>query len=181
MGGSRDSGSDNPGDQNTYNPENGKTTEKKKKNILQNIADKSPVLNLLKNNPISKKTEQVNRDFFNTKVKAAGKSKYNNYEDYIRARGRGEVDAYGREVSNRGNDNNQNTSSTKMASGVVTNTGTVIAPSNAEISQASSTTMSADEISIANKKKGRTDTIMTSAGGLGESNNLNIKKKTLGV
>ena len=36
--------------------------------------------------------EKVNRDFFDTKVKKAGKSKYDNYEDYIKARGRGEVD-----------------------------------------------------------------------------------------
>jgi hypothetical protein len=41
--------------------------------------------------------------------------------------------------------------------------------------------MSSDEILLANKKKGRKDTIMTSASGLGESNILNTKKKTLGV
>tara|TARA_R100000963_G_C4639013_1_gene102765 strand:- start:925 stop:1461 length:537 start_codon:yes stop_codon:yes gene_type:complete len=178
MGGAREDTSGGSGDHRTSIKKNSMV----KKNPLSKIVKGGGVvLNLIKNNPISDKTEQVNRDFFNTKVKAAGKSKYNNYEDYIKARGRGEVDAYGREVSNRGNDNNQTTSNTKMASGVATNTGTVIAPSNAEISQASSTTLSTDEISIANKKKGRTDTIMTTAGGLGESNNLNIKKKRLGA
>ena len=57
--------------------------------------------------PIRKKTEDVNRKFYEEKVLPSGKSKYKNYEDYIRARGRGEVDAYGREISKSDNNNNQ--------------------------------------------------------------------------
>ena len=52
---------------------------KKPKNTLQKIAEKSPVLNLLKNNPISKKTEEINRKFYKEKVVPAGKSKAPNY------------------------------------------------------------------------------------------------------
>ena len=55
--------------------------------------------------PFRDSTEKVNRKFFEEKVKPAGKSKYDTYEDYIRARGRGEVDAYGREIKSTGNDN----------------------------------------------------------------------------
>tara|TARA_B100001287_G_C22606782_1_gene493109 strand:- start:26 stop:619 length:594 start_codon:yes stop_codon:yes gene_type:complete len=52
------------------------------------------------------KGEEVNRKFFKEKVQPAGTSKYNTYEDYIRARGRGEVDAYGREISKSDNGGN---------------------------------------------------------------------------
>ena len=126
----------------------------------------------------------MNRNFFDTKVKKAGKSKYDTYEDYIKARGRGEVDAYGREITNSGggNDNNQtvlNTEATQqVASGVVTNNTT--APTNAEITQAQSTNMSGDEILVANKKKGRSETILNSSQGLGNST-ANTTKKTLGA
>jgi hypothetical protein len=98
-------------------------------------------------------------------------------------RNAGLTDAYGNPKP-RGGGGGNNNNATQMASGVVTNTGTVAAPTNAEVAQAQSTnatTMSSDEILLANKKKGRKDTIMTSASGLGESNILNTKKKTLGV
>ena len=52
-------------------------------------------------------------------------------------------------------------------------------PTKAEISQATATTMSADETLLATNKKGRSQNILTSATGLGGTN-LNIKKKTLG-
>ena len=54
------------------------------------------------------------------------------------------------------------------------------APTNAEVTQASSTTMSADEILVANKKKGRSQTILNTADGLGNST-ANTMKKTLGA
>ena len=72
-------------------------TQTKKKNILEKIAEKSPTLNFIK--MITKPGEKVNREYFDTKVKPSGKSKYNTYEDYIRARSKGEVDAYGREIT----------------------------------------------------------------------------------
>jgi hypothetical protein len=147
----------------------------KKKNVLEKVVENS----FLTNNPLSKHTEKVNRDFFENKVKKAGKSKYDNYEDYIRARGRGEVDAYGREITNTGgNDNNNQPILTSATETLPANNMT--APTNAEVTQASSTTMSADEILVANKKKGRSQTILNTADGLGNST-ANTMKKTLGA
>ena len=87
---------------------------------------------------------------------------------------------------NRDDNNNQtvlatNTEATKQvaSSGVVTNNG-VIAPTNAEVTQAQSTDMSADQILVANKKKGRSQTILNKAQGLGSST-ANTTKKTLGA
>ena len=89
-----------------------------------------------------------------------------------------------------GSDNNPilstNTEATKQvaSSGIVTNTG-IVAPTTAEVSQATatdatSTLMSDAEISVANKKKGRSTTILNRATGLGNSS-LNTTKKTLGA
>jgi hypothetical protein len=88
--------------------------------------------------------------------------------------------------NNGGNDNpilSTNTEATNQvaSSGIVTNTGIVApAPTTAEVSQATSTMMSDAEISVANKKKGRSTTILSRATGLGNSN-LNTTKKTLGA
>jgi len=86
----------------------------------------------------------------------------------------------------RDNDNDNsilstNTAATKQvaSSGIVTNTG-IVAPTTAEVSQATSTMMSDAEVSVANKKKGRSTTILNRATGLGNSN-LNTTKKTLGA
>ncbi len=84
-----------------------------------------------------------------------------------------------------GNNNNPilstNTEATKQvaSSGIVTNNG-IVAPTTAEVSQATSTMMSDAEISVANKKKGRSTTILSRATGLGNSS-LNTTKKTLGA
>lgn len=56
----------------------------------------------------------------------------------------------------------------------------VTAPTNAEITQAQSTEMSADQILLANKKKGRLETILQTAQGLGDST-ANTTKKKLGA
>ena len=87
--------------------------------------------------------------------------------------------------NNGGSDNNPilstNTEATKQvaSSGIVTNNG-IVAPTTAEVSQATSTMMSDAEVSVANKKKGRSTTILNRATGLGNSN-LNTTKKTLGA
>jgi len=98
-------------------------------------------------------------------------------------RNQGLTDAYGN--PKMGGRDDDNTNYAVPTSGIITNAGLVTnnttAPTNSEITQAQSTTMSADEISVANKKKGRTENIMTTASGLGSSNILNTKKKTLGV
>ena len=99
-----------------------KTTDKFgypiKKNTIQKIADKSPVLNLIKNNPFSKKTEQVNREYYDTKVKNYSGNTKGTYEDYIRSRGRGEVDAMGRTISNDGGNNNNQAVETPLKAGI---------------------------------------------------------------
>lgn len=82
----------------------GKDGKPKKKNILEKVVENS----FLTNNPLSKKSEEVNRKYFEETVKPAGKSIYDNYEDYIRARGSGEVDAYGRKITNTGGGNDNN-------------------------------------------------------------------------
>ena len=101
--------------------------------------------------------EEVNRKFFEEKVKPAGKSKYSNYEDYIRARGRGEVDAYGRTVSKSDNGRATDTG------GQVVQAPEVTAPTTAEVSQAT-TTKAEDPIELRKRRakaKGRSPTIMT--------------------
>jgi len=120
------------------------------------------------------KGEEVNRKFFEEKVKPAGKSKYDTYEDYIRARGRGEVDAYGRTVTQRDNGGGNQ---------VVTAPTEVIAqaPTTAEVSQSEATEASAPE-DIATKKRkvkraGRSPTILT--GVTGATGGLTLGKKSL--
>ena len=60
------------------------------------------------------------------------------------------------------------------------NNNATTAPTNAEVTQAQSTNMSGDEILVANKKKGRSETILNSSQGLGNST-ANTTKKTLGA
>jgi len=118
--------------------------------------------------PIRKKTEDVNRKFYEEKVLPSGKSKYKNYEDYIRARGRGEVDAYGREISKSDNNNNQVVQAPKTTS---IETVKVTSPTTAEVSQSKATEAKAVEDSIEERKrkvkaKGRSPTILTGVTGV---------------
>ena len=125
------------------------------------------------------KGEEVNRKFFEEKVKPAGKSKYDTYEDYIRARGRGEVDAYGRTVTQRDNGGgNQVVQAPTDA--------TMTAPTTAEVSQSSATdatdasTIDTDDptyIKRKNKRQGRSLTILTSSKGV--SDGLTLGKRSL--
>ena len=79
-----------------------------------------------------------------------------------------------------GNDNNNNNQPILEASIPEQGMEPITAPSNAEITQAQSTDMSADQILLANKKKGRSQTILNSSQGLGSSTT-NTTKKTLGA
>ena len=125
------------------------------------------------------KGEEVNRKFFEEKVKPAGKSKYDTYEDYIRARGRGEVDAYGRTVTQRDNGGgNQVVQAPTDA--------TMTAPTTAEVSQSSATdatdaaTVDTDDptyIKRKTKRQGRSLTILTSS--KGASDGLTLGKRSL--
>ena len=144
-----------------------KTTDKFgypiKKNTIQKIADKSPVLNLIKNNPFSKKTEEVNRKFYNEKVVPAGKSKAPNYETYMKNRLAGKTDAYGNTINNQGGGSENNTISQVTAS----------APTVAEVDQATTDTSATEtaETTEANrllkiKKKGRSQSIISGSQGV---------------
>ena len=125
------------------------------------------------------KGEEVNRKFFEEKVKPAGKSKYDTYEDYIKARGRGEVDAYGRTVTQRDNGGgNQVVQAPTDA--------TMAAPTTAEVSQSSATdatdaaTVDTDDptyIKRKTKRQGRSLTILTSS--KGTSDGLTLGKRSL--
>jgi len=91
--------------------------------------------------------------------------------------------------NNRDDNNNSilstNTEATKQvaSSGIVTSTG-MVAPTTAEVSQATATdassSYSSDATLLANNKKGRRSTILAKAKGLGDSN-LNTTKRTLGA
>ena len=118
--------------------------------------------------------EEVNRKFFEEKVKPAGKSKYDTYEDYIRARGRGEVDAYGREIKSTGDGGNQVVQAPPVATTMPVGTPTAV-----EISQ-SEATKAEDPIELRKRKakaRGRSPTIMT--GVTGATGSLTLGKPSL--
>jgi hypothetical protein len=79
--------------------------------------------------------------------------------------------------NNRPEDNNQ---PILEASAQTLPANNVTAPTNAEVTQAQSTDMSADQILLANKKKGRSQTILNNSQGLGDST-LQTTKKKLGA
>jgi hypothetical protein len=141
------------------------------KNFVEKYIDNSPILN----NPITRKTEQVNRDFFENKVKKAGKSKYDNYEDYIRARGRGEVDAYGREITNTGGGNNQPAQETIIKKNIG---GSEVQTTQAKIDEQRAKN---DEYDIRKvKKEGRKRYTLTSSKGVTQvSDDYSLGKKSL--
>ena len=148
----------------------------KKKNILERVVEGSPTVKVVK--AILKPGEKVNREYFETTVKPAGTSKYSNYEDYIRARSKGEVDAYGREISQTDRGGN--------GGGAIESTGQVVqapqpvtSPTTAEVSQA--TAADAQESLVLRKRKtlarGRSPTIMT--GVTGATGSLTLGKPSL--
>ena len=175
MGGVSDK-SDNPGDKDTYNPLTGKTTEPKKGG-LKSLMKGGGIIGAV-TKPFRDKTEEINRKFYNEKVVPAGKSKAPDYETYMKDRLAGKTDAYGNPTSNTGGNDNNN--QPILEPSIKPLYMDVTAPTNAEVTQAGSTTMSADEILLANKKKGRSQTILNQAQGLGSST-ANTTKKTLGA
>ena len=132
---------------------------------------------------ISNKSFEANKAYYEKNV--SGKNNFtkspDDFKRYMTSRGTGEIDAMGRATNGGSGGNSYNTEATKQvaSSGIVTNNG-IVAPTTAEVSQATSTMMSDAEISVANKKKGRSTTILNRATGLGNSS-LNTTKKTLGA
>ena len=154
----------------TYNDDSF-NVKPKKKNLLENIVDNS----ILTNNPISDYTEKVNRKFFEEKVKPAGKSKYNTYEDYIRARGRGEVDAYGREITQTDDGgNNQPVQETIVKKNIG---GTEVQTTQEKLDEEKENSQY-DVRKV--KKKGRSKNILTSSKGVTQlSDDYSLSKKSL--
>ena len=145
----------------------------KKKNILEKIVDNS----ILTNNPFSKKSEEVNRKFFKEKVLPAGKSIYNTYEDYIRARGRGEVDAYGRKITQTDDGgNNQPVQETIVKRDI----GDTDVPTD-EKNKQQILPVEDDKYDVRKiKKKGRSKNILTSSRGVTQlSDDYSLSKKSL--
>ena len=132
---------------------------------------------------VSEKAFNTNKAYYEKNV--SGKNNFTtspeDFKRYMASRGTGEIDAMGRATNGGSGGNSYNTEATKQmaSSGIVTNNG-IVAPTTAEVSQATSTMMSDAEISVANKKKGRSTTILNRATGLGNSS-LNTTKKTLGA
>jgi len=168
------------------NPNNNIQTKiSKPKNIVERIVDKSPVINLLKNNPISKKTEEVNRKFYKEKVVPAGKSTAPNYETYMKDRLSGKTDAYGNKTARDNDGGNNNTPTVKVAEIPKVKT----APTEAEVSQSAATdttavaeTKKVDDIYTRKKKskaRGRSMMTLTSAQGLKKDDNLVLGKRSL--
>ena len=155
---------------------------KVKKNIVERYVDNNPIIQTVKN-----VGDKMN---LNRRMKFANKNNINlqglSTEEILSKDFKSKLDekGYTREVPTGGNDNRDNnnqtvlSTNTEATSGVVTNN--ITAPTNAEVTQAQSTTMSADEILVANKKKGRSNTILQTAQGLGNST-ANTTKKTLGA
>ena len=125
------------------------------------------------------KGEEVNRKFFEEKVKPAGKSKYDTYEDYIKARGKGEVDAYGREITSTGG-GNQVVQAPLEATTMPVNQLTVMPkPSEVEVT-AEEARARANELISKKKRKGRGRSLMVLTSPQGLTNEgLTLSKKTL--
>ena len=191
----------------TYSSRQAKTVNKQIAATNQKNRDdrRSPIAKILSLTPGAQIIKAVgNSKFFQdqnykSRVKFAEKTgKFKNTDlssrEFVLSKGfKNQLDGLGySEKNNTGsndNDNNNNnqtvlatnTEATKQvaSSGVVTN-NSVIAPTNAEVTQAQSTDMSADQILLANNKKGRKQTILNNPDGLGSST-ANTTKKTLGA
>ena len=119
------------------------------------------------------KGEEVNKEFFKTKVQPAGTSIYDNYEDYIKARGRGEVDAYGREISKSDNGGNNQPAQPVIVKKNIG--GTEVQTTEAKLAEEKEEAEEYDARKT--KKKGRRQTILTSQTGAG--GNLVLGKPSL--
>ena len=103
---------------------------------------------------------KVNQDFYKNKVKPAGKTNLG-YKDYLAARGAGTIDAYGNKIQQGDGGNNTPTVIKKNIGG---NTIQTTAPTEAEVSQ--SEAANADGAALKIKKRGRSQSIMTSSKGV---------------
>ncbi len=148
---------------------------KPKSTFSKVMSDGGLILSAIKNNPISKKTEEVNRKFYNEKVVPAGKSKAPNYETYMKDRLAGKTDAYGNPTPNQGgNDNNNQPVIVQKNVG-----GQTVQTTEAKVEEDKAKSEKEYDARIT-KKKGRTKNILTSAKGVTQTaSNYSLGKKTL--
>ena len=144
------------------------------------IVPGSTLLNMIPQK-VSQKSFEVNRDYFVKNV--AGKNGYKNtfesYESYIKGRSGGNLDAMGRATNNNGG-GNEGIQLAKAATGSATVKGPgEIQKSAANTKGTTDTTMTAAQINIANKRKGKKVTNQTAKTVLTEDYKLS-KKKLLG-
>jgi len=132
---------------------------------------------------VRQKTFEVNRDYFRKNV--VGKNNYKDtfesYESYIKGRSTGKLDAMGRVINTgvaRGGGNDNNTQGIQLAK-AATGTATVKGPKEIQKDAANTTVtkMSAGQINIANKRKGRIKTNITAKKTLDK--NYTLSQKTL--
>ena len=112
---------------------------------------------------IAKKGFEVNKAYYEKNV--IGKNNFtksiDSYKSYMSKRGSGEIDAMGRAISGGGNGGNTQPGITKNIGGSTIQT---TAPTEAEVSQ--SEAANADAAALKVKKRGRSQSIMTSSKGV---------------
>ena len=127
---------------------------------------------------ISEKTFNANKSYYEKNV--IGKNNFtksvDSYKDYMKKRGSGEIDAMGRTIQTGGGAaDNQPTVIKKNIGG---NTIQTTAPTEAEVSQ--SEAANADAAALKVKKRGRSQSIMTSSQGVTKmASNYSLGKKSL--
>ena len=126
---------------------------------------------------IAKKGFETNKAYYEKNV--IGKNDFtksiDSYKSYMSKRGSGEIDAMGRAISGGGNGGNTQPGITKNIGGSTIQT---TAPTTAEVSQ--SEAANADAAALKVKKRGRSQSIMTSSQGVTKTSpNYSLGKKSL--
>ena len=131
---------------------------------------------------VRQKSFEVNRDYFRKNV--VGKNNYKDtfesYESYIKGRSGGNLDAMGRTINTGGDDNPKGIELAKAATGSATVKGPEeIQKTAANTKGTTDTIMTAAQINVANKRKGKRVTNQTAKTVLTDDYKLS-KKKLLG-
>jgi hypothetical protein len=126
---------------------------------------------------LAEKGFYANKSYYEKNV--MGKNNFtksiDSYKDYMSKRGSGEIDAMGRAISGGGNGGNTQPGITKNIGGSTIQT---TAPTTAEVSQ--SEAANADAAALKIKKRGRSQSIMTSSQGVTKTSpNYSLGKKSL--
>jgi hypothetical protein len=135
------------------------------------------ILQYLNVTGLAEKGFYANKSYYEKNV--MGKNNFtksiDSYKDYMSKRGSGEIDAMGRAISGGGNGGNTQPGITKNIGGSTIQT---TAPTTAEVSQ--SEAANADAAALKVKKRGRSQSIMTSSQGVTKtSTDYSLGKKSL--